>query len=158
MSTTAEYLSNSASEMEIAEHLLRCDADFLPPLSSRVEIKGYAKKIASKATRLEAWSDGALVGLVAVYCDDQETGIAYITSISVLREWTRKGIAAHLMSQCVKHSTASGMHQLSLEVATNNLPAIKLYEKCGFVAGKANGVFVALNLILNDGELHEQEA
>ena len=80
-----EYLLNKASELEIAKHLLHCDADFIPPLSNRIDINKYAQKIASRATRFEAWSDSTLVGLVAAYCNDQENHIAYITSVSVER-------------------------------------------------------------------------
>ena len=158
MSTMIEYLSNKASEEEIVEHLLRCDADFVPPLSTRVKISDYAQKIASKATRFEAWSGGTLVGLVAAYCNDQETRVAYITSVSVLRECMSKGIAANLVSQCIEHAKASGMRQISLEVASDNTPAIKLYEKSGFVAGKADVPFVTMNLSLESGEEHEQQA
>jgi ribosomal protein S18 acetylase RimI-like enzyme len=151
MSAEIEYLSNKASETEIAKHLLRCDVDFVPPLKNRVEINGYAKKLANKATRFEAWSGGTLVGLVAAYCNDQETRVAYITSVSVLREWVGKGIAANLVSQCIEHAKASGMRQISLEVASDNTPAIKLYEKSGFVAGKADVPFVTMNLSLESG-------
>lgn len=158
MSVGVEYLSNKASEAEVAEHLLRCDADFVPPLSGRVEIKDYAEKIASKATRFEAWSGGIPVGLVAVYCNDQENRIAYITSVSVLKDWTRKGIAAGLVGQCIEHAKVSGMRQISLAVAANNTPAIKLYEKSGFIVSKANGPFVGMNLYLKSGEEHEQQA
>jgi ribosomal protein S18 acetylase RimI-like enzyme len=154
MSATVEYLSNKASEAEIAEHLSHCDADFVPPLSGRVEIKDYAKKIINKATRFEAWSDGTLLGLLAAYCNDQEKRIAYISSVSVQKEWMGKGIAARLMSRCVEHAKASGMWQISLEVAGGNAPAIRLYEKSGFVAGKANAQFVNMNLYLKSLEEH----
>jgi ribosomal protein S18 acetylase RimI-like enzyme len=158
MSVAVEYLSNKASEAEIAEHLSRCDADFVPPLSGRAEIKDYAKKIVSKATRFEAWSGGTLVGLVAAYCNDQENRIAYITSVSVLRAWTSKGIAARLVGQCVEHAKVSGMRQISLEVAADNTLAIKLYEKSGFIVSKANGPFVGMNLYLKSEEEYEQQA
>ena len=147
-----EYLSNKASAAEIADHLSCCDADFVPPLSGRVEITGYANKIVSGATRFEAWSGGALVGLVAVYCNDLENCIAYITSASVLKAWTGKGIAARLVGQCVEHAKASGMRRISLEVASRNTPAIRMYEKNGFAAGKASAPFVSMSLDLNSGE------
>jgi GNAT superfamily N-acetyltransferase/2-polyprenyl-3-methyl-5-hydroxy-6-metoxy-1,4-benzoquinol methylase len=143
-----EYASNAASEVEIAEHLLRCDADFVPPLSSRVDVRAYARKIAGKASRFEAWSGRALVGLVAAYCNDQERRIAYITSVSVLREWTGKGVAARLIGRCLAHAAAAGMRWVSLEVGKDNAPAIALYEKSGFVLGQATGSFVAMNLDL----------
>lgn len=148
MSAAVEYELNKGSAEKIAEHLLQCDANFVPPLSSRVGINDYAKKIANNAARFEAWSDGAMVGLVAVYCNDQETGIAYITSVSVLESWKGNGIAACLINQCVKHATSSGMRQISLEVASDNMPAIRLYEKSGFVVNQVNAPFVTMNLYL----------
>lgn len=158
MSVAIEFGLNRASEGEIAEHLSHCDADFVPPLSDRVEINDYAKKIASNATRFEAWSGGRLVGLVATYCNDWEKRIAYITSVSLLREWTSQGVAATLMEQCVEHMKVLGMRQISLEVASDNAPAIRLYEKSGFVAGKVNAPFVTMDHYLKSGEEHEQQA
>mgnify|MGYP001574849011 CR=1 FL=1 len=155
MSTGIEYLSNMASVAEVAEHLSRCDADFVPPLSDRVEISDYAQTITRKAVRFEAWSGDILVGLLAVYCNDQETRAAYITSVSVLKTWTRRGIAARLVRKCIKHATDSGMRQIGLEVGSSNASAIKLYEKSGFVAGKANTPFASMTLYLDSGEEHE---
>lgn len=155
MSVAVEYQSNKASAAVIAEHLQTCDTDFVPLLSGRVEINSYAKKIASKAVRFEAWSSGTLVGLIAAYCNDQEKRIAYITSVSVLKEWTGKGIAACLMSRCIKDMKALGMRQICLEVASENTPAIRLYEKNGFVAGNANPPFLTMNLHLKNGKEHE---
>ena len=116
MSVAVEYLTNKASVAEIADHLLRCDTDFVPPLSGHVEIIDYAKKIADLAMRFEAWAGGTLIGLVAAYCNHQESRIAYITSVSVLRAWMGKGIAARLMGRCIEHAKASGMQQIGLEV------------------------------------------
>jgi GNAT superfamily N-acetyltransferase len=156
MSAAVEYLSNKASGAEITQHLSRCDADFIPPLSGRVEIIDYAQKIASKATRFEAWSGGTLIGLVAAYCNDQEKRIVYITSVSLLREWTGKGIAARLINQCIEHARGMGFRQIGLEVASSNTPAIKLYEKYGFIAGKATPPFISMDLHLKSGEEHER--
>jgi len=148
MSVAVEYLSNKASETEIAEHLSRCDADFVPPLGGRVELSAYAQKIASRATRFEAWSNGALVGLVAAYCNDEDKRVAYITSVSVLKTWIGRGIAKRLLSQCIEHAKISGMLQISLEVASDNAPAVNLYEENGFVAGKENAPFISMTLSL----------
>jgi len=144
--TAVDYLENTATEAEIAEHLSRCDADFVPPLSGRIKVNDYAKKIASKATRFEAWSSGTLVGLVAAYCNDQEKHIAYITSVSTLPMWMGKGIAYRLLNRCIEHAKALGMRQISLEVSSGNTSAIKLYETSGFDADRANTPFVRMNL------------
>ena len=152
MSIEVECLSNKATEAEIAEHLSRCDANFIPPLSSRIKIGDYAKKIVCTAVRIEAWSSSTLVGLVATYCNDQVNGVAYVTSVSVLREWKGKGIATRLIKQCIENAKASGMRQISLEVASDNRLAIRLYEKNGFVAGRVSAPFVCMDLNLMSGK------
>lgn len=159
MRETVEYLLGQAREADIAEHLLRCDANFFPPLSERVDIGAYAKKIESQAIRFEAWSDRWLVGLVAAYCNDDENAIAYITNVSVLPEWTGMGIAARLMGQCIENAKALGMRQIHLEVAQDNTPAICLYAKSGFVARRTNvaTLFVAMDQFLVSGENHDQK-
>ena len=151
MSAVPEYCSNKASEAEIAEHLARCDSSFMPPLSCRVGIGAYAQKMASMATRFEAWTGGTLIGLVAAYCNDQENGVGYITSVSVLPAWTGNGIAARLMRLCVEHAKACGMRQISLEVATVNANAIRLYQNSGFTAGETTDAAVIMHLSFESG-------
>lgn len=154
MSAEVEYQLNKASAAEIAEHLARCDADFVPPLSGRVKINDYAQKIASNAARFEAWSGGTLVGMVAAYCNNRDKHIAFITSISVLKAWAGKGVASCLMIKCIEHLKELGMKQVSLEVAEENKPAIRLYEKNGFIVGGANAPFISMHLYLRNGEEH----
>lgn len=146
------YRVDSATADEIAQHLSLCDRDFVPPLSGRVEIEDYAKKIVNFATRFEAWSAGTLVGLVAVYCNDMKTRIAHITSVSVLREWSGQGIAIHLMGLCIQHAGACGMNRIRLEVNGDNASAIGLYEKLGFIAGEANASSIIMDLHMKSGE------
>lgn len=155
MSETVNFFVNKASAEQIADHLLCCDADFVPPLSDRVNITDYARKITSKATRFEGWSGGELVGLVAAYCNDQERRIGYITSVSVLRGWAGKGTASGMLELCVEHAKARGMRQISLEVASDNAPALSLYQKSGFIEGQTNASSITMNLYFNAGEEHE---
>ena len=139
MSGLVDFCLNHASEAEIAEHLLCCNSDFVPPLSGRVEISGYAHKIVAKATRFEAWAKGALVGLVASYCNDSARRAAYITSVSVLHGWQGRGIASRLIEQCIGHVKELGFEHIELEVDSENVGAVKLYEKMGFMINGVNG-------------------
>lgn len=158
MSAEVDYQSNRASWAEIAAHLSSCDHDFVPPLSGRVDIRDYARKIAREAMRFEAWSGGTLIGLVAVYCNDQERRCAYVTSVSVLKAWAGKGIVARLLSRSVSHAKSSGMRQISLDVASDNMPAFRLYQKIGFVAGTVTKTGINMNLSLFGEEDHEDQA
>ena len=157
MNAKIEDRLNTATEKQVAIHLLRCDADFVPPLSSRVEINDYAKKISANATKFEAWVGRTLVGLVAAYCNDATNRIAHITSVSVLRAWTGKGIASHLLGRCIEHAKMSGMRRLTLEVAKANLPAVTRYKKNGFLAEKSRKGFVSMSLSLEDGTNMKRE-
>jgi len=141
-----KYVLNRASKTEIAEHLRDCDDDFVPPLSSRVEIEEYAEKIQCKATRFEAWVDDNLIGLIAAYFNDKEKQCAFITSVSVFREWTGKGIGSELLQQCLGYAKTSSMKQLSLDVAVNNLPAIRLYKKNGFIVNASSSSMFTMSL------------
>jgi ribosomal protein S18 acetylase RimI-like enzyme len=145
-----------ASESEIEEHLLRCDMSFSPPLNSRVKIKDYAYKIHNHAMRFEAWVDGVLVGLVAVYCNDKKGSAAFITSVSVLPERTGTGIAACLMKECIEYVSALGMKQINLEVASDNEPAIRLYKKFDFITEKTSESLINMNLHIKNGEDYER--
>ena len=149
------FLLNNASASQITEHLLLCDTDFIPPLSGRVVLNEYAEKIVRNAIRFEAWSDGTLVGLVAGYCNDKEKGIAYITSVSVLKAWAGKGIATSLMEQCVTYVKASNLQEINLEVSSDNIPAIRLYTKVGFTAIRTNATCVTMNLYLKSEKKYE---
>jgi ribosomal protein S18 acetylase RimI-like enzyme len=152
MTSSLKILLNEATEADIVAHLQACDIDFVPPLSGRTEINNFAKKILCNSTRFEAWSSGVLVGLVASYCNNRENLIAYITSVSVLREWNRQNIAACLLKQCIAYVKALGMLQIVLEVGRDNKPAIKLYEKSGFVASITDKPFVTMILFLEGRE------
>lgn len=151
MSAALEYRSNQAGVAEIAAHLSRCDTGFVPPLSDRVQLDEYARKLADRALRLEAWADGTLVGLVAVYCNTRNTGLAFLTNVSVVSEWRGQGIATHLIGQCIDHIKALGMGRIHLEVGSNNASAIRLYEQCGFIADQADPPLVRMSLDLQLG-------
>ena len=120
----------------------------MPPLSCRVNLGEYSAKLFLRAKRFEAWSSGSLVALLAAYFNDLEKHVVYITSVSVLKEWMGKGLAAQLLGQCIEYARGCGMRQIRLHVASSNLPAVSLYEKAGFVAEKAEPPFIYMNLYL----------
>ncbi|HZQ59761.1 MAG TPA: GNAT family N-acetyltransferase [Casimicrobiaceae bacterium] len=133
MTTPLAYLRNRASEADIAAHLRRCDEAFVPALGTRVDIDDYAQKLASRSVRFEAWHD-ELVGLLAVYCNDEARQLAFITSISVLPHWRRRGIASHLLHDCVRYLRQGGFAQVQLEVDARNAAAVAMYARHGFAA------------------------
>lgn len=149
------YRRDTASTQQIAQHLLLCDAHFVPTLSSRVHIGAYAEKITHRALRFEAWSDQSLVGLVAAYANDWVGRIAFITSVSVLSDWTGRGVGTQLVRDCVRYAKLIHFCRINLEVGVGQRVAIRLYEGCGFSAGEAHGALLGMHLGL-EGESDER--
>ena len=150
MNKEVKFILSKATEEDIVNHLLHCDTDFIPPLSDRVDIDTYAHKITNKSMRFEAWDNEILVGLVAIYCNDSEHRIAYITSVSVLPEWQNKGIASQLIKQCVENVKSTSFELVELEVNSDNLAAIKSYEKNNFIINKINGRSIFMQLKIRE--------
>ncbi len=137
-SNSIVYKLQQASEKEIFAHLSLCATKFVPPLSTRVNLNDYSKKIHDKASTFESWSGFDLVGLVAVYISDAGDKQAFITNVSVLPAFLRKGIALRLMSDCLIYLQNFGCSIVQLEVGIENLPALELYTKMGFYVEAEN--------------------
>ena len=140
-----------ASTAQIAEHLRSCNADFLPPLSIRVDIGAYAEKLSERATRFEAWSCGVLVGLVAAYFKGAGQHTAHITNVSVVRGWSNQGIGFRLLRRCLDHGLRLGAFEVTLEVAVDNVAARRLYSRAGFQTVNQKAPNVTMCRKLSDG-------
>lgn len=139
---------NQSSAAEIVAHLLRADASFEPSLSSRVDIRAYAQKLADRAVRFEAWLGEEMIGLVASYCNQPDKSTAFVTSVSVLPQCQGQGIGVWLMRQCIEHVRCLGFRQMELEVDERSLPAIRLYKKLGFNTLRRDSSTLAMGMTL----------
>src|ERR1700737_3099237 len=132
MKNDISYFRNRANQQEVEDHLLVCDASFVPPLRGRVDIKSYALKLMEKSERFEAWSERTLIGLVAAYSNDPQRQCAYITIVSVLMEFHGSGVASRLISECITFVKDLGFERIELEVDCKNERALALYKKWKF--------------------------
>ncbi len=130
--------------MKFAEHLQSCDLLFNPPLHNSVQIPAYSKKIAEHATTFEAWSDVTLVGLVAVYYNDYTSWRGFITSVSVVQDFQRCGVAGKLIQRTLEYGVEAGFKAIALQANVACKPAIALYRKYGFSISRTDGDKVTL--------------
>ena len=143
-----EFKIKEACQKEIFFHLHECNDNFVPPLSEKVNLEEYAKKIAEFAVTFEAWAGKVLAGLVAAYLNNRENHIGYITSVSTLADFKGNGIANELLKMCFGYAREHQFTVLELEVSTNNRPAIQLYKKYGFTESARDGNFTRMKAIL----------
>ena len=74
--------------------------------------------------------DGKIVGHCGV---TDIVGEGEITNVAVLTEYRGCGIAGAMLERLLLEGKEAGMTAFTLEVRAGNVPAIRLYEKSGFV-------------------------
>jgi ribosomal-protein-alanine N-acetyltransferase len=79
---------------------------------------------------LVAESDGVIVACCGV---TNVAGEGNINNVAVAEDYRRRGIAHVLMSEMLRKARQMGVEDFTLEVRVSNTPAIRLYEKLGFV-------------------------
>lgn len=139
---------NKATVLQIETHLQACDNAFTPPLRERVDIGEYARKIADKAQRFEAWWGGELIGLVAAYCNESEKQTAFITNVSVLPSWRTHGIASRLAAECIDYVARIGFTRIELKADSRNPVVGHLYARLGFTVASSRGQITNMYLDL----------
>ena len=50
------FATGTVEEDKIFQHLIECEKDFTPALSTKVNLREYSQKINEKAMTFEAWS------------------------------------------------------------------------------------------------------
>lgn len=114
--------------------LHKADSSFQPPLSKRLSITDYAKKLADHAQNIFAVRSNKNVAHAALYVNDLEHHKAFLSSIAVLPEFCNQGIGEQLMLECFSCAKAHGMKYLVLEVSHESTKAIALYKRNGFTS------------------------
>jgi|JI9StandDraft_2_1071091.scaffolds.fasta_scaffold11638_2 ribosomal protein S18 acetylase RimI-like enzyme len=147
-STNLVFCQNKSSAASVLQHLEIADTQFIPPLSEKVELAQYAKKIYDLATRFEAWEGALLIGLIAVY-KNKETNSLFITNVSVLPGYKNEGVAKRLMLDTFMFAKSNNFSKISLEVNAYNSIACKFYEKFGFLQTdkKNDSLFLSLDIV-----------
>lgn len=71
---------------------------------------------------------------VVGYCGIHNLGgDGEITNVAVDRNWRKKHVAHSMLEFAMHEAEKEGVEAFTLEVRVSNTPAIKLYEKLGFV-------------------------
>ena len=132
---------------EIEKFLKEVDYLYTPPLSYKVNIKDYATKIYENAIVINAQENKDVVGMLAFYCNDIQTRVAYITIVGILPEYFGKGIARKLMDLCIRYVQEKDFQMIKLEVNIKNSRAINFYKTFGFKIHEKKGGSLSMYLL-----------
>jgi ribosomal protein S18 acetylase RimI-like enzyme len=107
-----------------------------PPLEA---VRQFApRSIESAAIRLVALSQEENQARVVGWCDIspmEREGFTHCgrLGMGVHADFRRRGIGTRLINGAISRAKEKGLERIELEVFASNTPAIKLYEKAGFV-------------------------
>jgi ribosomal protein S18 acetylase RimI-like enzyme len=109
------------------------DADFDPPLSHKVVLSDFVKKVMDLGEVIFAIdTQGRLVGSAGLYANDRLIRQAYLNYLGIAQECRGHGVGRMLVSEVLQIAKNRGMQSIQLHVNPNNKGAIHLYQNFGF--------------------------
>lgn len=124
--TTAQATDPDVAAM-VREHGERMDE-----LGFKDHVETPAQLSTTGALLWAAWSNGRVVGIVALLPLDESHG--ELTGMRTMSSVRRQGVGAALLTRLLDEASALGMKRVSLKVGADTYfePARRLYERTGF--------------------------
>ena len=125
-------------QLQMSDIIIRRISEEDIPAVAQIELSCFSEPWSEKS--LSLLTDGRGVGFVALV-DGIIVGYGgmmtvldegQITNIAVLPEFRRLGLGRSLVQALQKYAKSNEFSLLSLEVRESNIPAISLYEVCGW--------------------------
>ena len=136
-----EWIKGRNAAYRIEDFLNEVNEDFIPSLSSRVNIAEYAVKLAEYADTVFVVDNyGKDIASCSIYCNQKR---AYISSIAVMKVYRGIGVGHILMEEILRH-TANLCEAIALHVHRENAIAIDYYMKHNFVYGDTNDLWIEM--------------
>ncbi len=119
------------------------------PLSDRINVFEYSQKLLERANIVYARTPEKIIGLVAIYANDQIHNISHIPFVSISQEYQHKGIGRLLMQQAIDFAQRSDMKKIWLYVHVSNIRAHRFYESLGFASIDTTDCKITYELLFN---------
>lgn len=141
MSLRAELIPGSAAEVDAVLDLLRrtdAEAGFDPEVISREAAASFNSiAIPDQGYQFYARVGDRLVGYGRLERSPLDRERVGVIALTVTAAYRRQGLGEALLQALLRAASEAGPRQVWLSVRPDNLPAIRLYLKLGFV-GDAN--------------------
>lgn len=126
-------IKNNTDLLRIKKYLDEVNLQFPNELNIS-NISEYAEKLNQNAEiYFLVNNENQDIGMCAVYANDYENKIIYISSISIKKEYLSKGLGQVLLDHIFTLKDKYNMDYIKLEVKKNNTKAINFYKKNGFL-------------------------
>ena len=140
--------SNNNLEKCVIEFLKKIDSLFKIPLSQKINLDEYSKKLIRYADVFLAFDNESIVGIFAGYNNDKVFKISNISVLGVLNEYQGKGIARKLINNFLKLAEEKKMKKV--KVSTIDMRALNLYKSLNFKIVREENEIYYLEKILGE--------
>ena len=128
-----EMLRNNLSKDRLCRYLELIDDSFSPSLSDRINLDVFAEKLIKHGEIISIVENDDVLAGIGFYANDQNEYQAYVTFISVNKQYRRLGYADKLINEAMVVAKEKKMKKMALSVKKDNIGAVNLYKKHGFI-------------------------
>lgn len=125
-----QYTYCKLSFEETRAFLLETNTEYPTPLSSKVDIESYAKKLSEYSDFSICMNEKGIIGMISCYTNRPPIG--FISNVCVMDKFQGKGVFSHMFKNLISHVKDLGIRTLRLEVDINNERAQSIYIRHGF--------------------------
>jgi ribosomal protein S18 acetylase RimI-like enzyme len=117
-----DYYSN------LLEFIIKVDAFFEPPLSKRVNLESYAKKLCQEANLIVCIEHSKIQGACAYYCTPDKYEYAFLSFISTLQ----KGLGSRLVEKMILSCKEYGVKGIETQTWETNSRSLNMFLRYNF--------------------------
>lgn len=116
----------------LVKYIKKHDSDFEPPISTKIDIFEYSKKLLTLANVLICMDKGEIKAVAAYYCNSNKYEYAFLTYLSVDIHYRSRGIVGELIKIMIKDCAKKKVKRIYTSTWLGN-SAINIYKYYGFI-------------------------
>ncbi len=121
------------NEESVYNFLCEVDKNFPVPLSEKVDLREYAKKLVNKAEICCITEENRILSVAAGYMNNADEEVAFLAVVATSQQARGKGMASALVKEFIDKARARQLKGVHLYTDKRNSSAISIYTKLGFV-------------------------
>lgn len=123
----SEYPDNCYNDF--LEFVYKVDHLFKPPLSERVILEDYAKKLYEEAHVIIVFKDKQIQAACAYYCTPEKFNFAFLSFVASIK----KGLGGEVIEEMISHCKKMEMKGIETQTWETNYNSLRMFKRYGFL-------------------------